>query len=330
MWSIDPKTFPKKEGIEEQIKFILRYSILAPSIYNTQPWKFEINKNKITIFPDHSRTLKEIDKDKRGLWTSIGSLLENLIITAERFGFTVKHSIKEKEIKITLKESKRKLNPLFEQITKRAANKRKSKRTLIPNKELKKLQNTKFISGTNALLIDKKEDLHKIAQLVKLGNQKLYSNKKIIYELLYWTRFNKSKIKKHNDGLTYKSIDIPESPTKLGQIIMSFFLKPNILNKEIEDKLKNSSGLIIITSKNDTKKDWINTGRTLERLLLTLTSFDMGYDFVNQACQPKVVRKKLQRITKDIPQIMLRIGHAKKSAHSPRRELKEFLKTDKK
>lgn len=330
MWSIDPKTFPKKGEIKEQIKFILRYAILAPSIYNTQPWKFEIKKNKITIFPDPSRALKEIDKDKRGLWTSIGSLLENLIIAAERFGFIAKHSIKEGRVEVTLKQSKMKQNLLFNQITKRAANKRRSKRTLIPKSEIKKLQETTFITGTNALLIDKKEDLDKITQLVKLGNKKLYSNKKIIYELLYWTRFNKSKIKKHNDGLTYHSMDLPQSPTKLGQIIMSFFLKPNILNKETEDKLKNSSGIIIITSKNDTPKDWIKTGRTLERLLLTLTSFDMGYDFMTQTCQSKIVRKKLQKITKDIPQVMLRIGHAKKSAHSPRRELKEFLKTDKK
>ncbi len=67
MWKIDKESFPKRSKMEEKIKFLLKYAILAPSLYNTQPWQFKINKNKLTITLDPSRIPKEIDKENLSL-----------------------------------------------------------------------------------------------------------------------------------------------------------------------------------------------------------------------------------------------------------------------
>ncbi len=38
-WDVQESDFPEK-GTEEQMEFLLRYAVLAPSGPNTQPWRF--------------------------------------------------------------------------------------------------------------------------------------------------------------------------------------------------------------------------------------------------------------------------------------------------
>ena len=42
---------------------LIRLATLAPSIHNTQPWKFFLRENLIRIFPDFSRRLPVADPD---------------------------------------------------------------------------------------------------------------------------------------------------------------------------------------------------------------------------------------------------------------------------
>lgn len=47
-WEVREIDFPSSGTIEEQIRFLLNYGVLAPSIHNTQPWIFEIKNNELT------------------------------------------------------------------------------------------------------------------------------------------------------------------------------------------------------------------------------------------------------------------------------------------
>jgi hypothetical protein len=67
--------------------FLLKYTILAPSFLNTQPWRFEARPNEIRIFGDLKRWRKVADMDQRELYISIGCALENMLIAAEHFGY---------------------------------------------------------------------------------------------------------------------------------------------------------------------------------------------------------------------------------------------------
>lgn len=52
VWETKESDFPKNGSIEERLKFILNYAVMAPSAHNTQPWKFKIQGNSIEIFVD--------------------------------------------------------------------------------------------------------------------------------------------------------------------------------------------------------------------------------------------------------------------------------------
>jgi hypothetical protein len=244
-WTIDEKTFPRKENIETQIKFLLRYAILAPSTYNTQPWKFKIEKNKLIIKPDFTKKLPAKDPKNRELWISIGGMVENFRIF--------------------------------------------------------------------------------ILNLIKKANNKLFSNKKYVSEYISWIRFNSPQLKKRKDGISYKVLDVPATLPTVGKKIMDLFMNSSAINAEDEKKILNSSGIIILTSTSNEKKDWIKVGRTLEKTLLKLTALKIDYAFMNTPCEVATTKRELHKITKEYPQIILRLGHAKDIMHSIRKNLDEFL-----
>lgn len=66
--------------MQESIKEILKYGILAPSTHNTQPWLFKVKDNSVEIYYDPKLKLPEADKEGRDLYISMGCLIENIII----------------------------------------------------------------------------------------------------------------------------------------------------------------------------------------------------------------------------------------------------------
>ena len=69
------------------LESLIDCAIFAPSIRNTQPWKFSITGNEIQLFADVYRWLKVADPDRRELFVSLGCALENLLVAAEHFGY---------------------------------------------------------------------------------------------------------------------------------------------------------------------------------------------------------------------------------------------------
>ena len=86
-WEIDEKSFPRDGTKSEKIRFLLGYAILAPSTFNTQPWRFMIREQELMVFADMERWLRISDADQRELYISVGCALENLLIAARHFGF---------------------------------------------------------------------------------------------------------------------------------------------------------------------------------------------------------------------------------------------------
>lgn len=78
--------FPRIYPIQEQLRFLIRYAILAPSTRNTQPWCFRVAGNQIEIRADLERWHSVADRDRRELYLSLGCAIENLIVAAEQFG----------------------------------------------------------------------------------------------------------------------------------------------------------------------------------------------------------------------------------------------------
>jgi hypothetical protein len=87
VWEVSEQEFPRTSSIETQLRFLLRYAILAPSTKNSQPWAFSVQGNRIHLLADLSRGQPIADPGQRELYISLGCALENLLVAAEHFGF---------------------------------------------------------------------------------------------------------------------------------------------------------------------------------------------------------------------------------------------------
>ncbi len=88
VWEVTPDNFPHAAAIDTQLRFLLRYAILAPSPRNSQPWTFAIRDNKVFLLADHGRSQPVLDPDRRELYIGLGCALENLLVAGEHFGLS--------------------------------------------------------------------------------------------------------------------------------------------------------------------------------------------------------------------------------------------------
>ena len=86
-WNVREEEYPSQGSIEEKLKFLLRYAVLAPSGPNTQPWKLSQRGSRVSVLADFSRALPKVDPNHRTLYMSNGCLLTNLLVAAEHFSF---------------------------------------------------------------------------------------------------------------------------------------------------------------------------------------------------------------------------------------------------
>jgi hypothetical protein len=86
-WHIDDSEFYEIESFGDQMRFLVRFAILAPSSHNSQPWEFRVTSEGVEVFADRGRGLPAIDPDERELLMSVGAAITNFRVAAAHFGF---------------------------------------------------------------------------------------------------------------------------------------------------------------------------------------------------------------------------------------------------
>ena len=84
---VSEQEFPGTLPLEEQLRFLLRYAVLAPSARNAQPWCFAVDDATVRLYADPAHWQPVADPEQRELYLGLGCALENLLVAAEHFGF---------------------------------------------------------------------------------------------------------------------------------------------------------------------------------------------------------------------------------------------------
>ena len=88
-WSIDPDAISRHtDPPREQLAFLVRYAVLAPSGHNTQPWRFVLSDTHVDVVADTSRALHMVDPHDREMTMSCAAAAETLLAALRAFGLT--------------------------------------------------------------------------------------------------------------------------------------------------------------------------------------------------------------------------------------------------
>ncbi len=330
-WNVQEADFPLTGNMFEQMKGLLRYAVLAPSGPNTQPWKFSIKDNEISLIADFSRSLPSVDPTDRTLYISHGCLLTNLLIAAEHFGF--EYDVKclpdgffgERTASVLF--SKKATTPrfpgLFHEITRRHTNRKRFEKRPIEDEKLKKLKDCINKDGFKLDIITSNEGKGQMADLLARAHKIQLANKAFRKELASWIRPNTSDAK---DGLPGYSFGYSDFESYFGSFIFGTFDMSSSRASIETAYMKESPAVAILSTESEDKLTWIKTGVLFETLFLTATQLDVRFDLFSQPIAIPELRAEMAKITESkFPQILIRMGYAKPAMHTPRRPVEEVL-----
>ncbi|MBF6170659.1 Acg family FMN-binding oxidoreductase [Nocardia blacklockiae] len=71
----------------DTVRAALALAVRAPSVHNTQPWRWEVGRDTVQLFADAARRLPHTDPDGRDMILSCGAALHHLRVAAHAFGW---------------------------------------------------------------------------------------------------------------------------------------------------------------------------------------------------------------------------------------------------
>ena len=332
-WAIDDSEFYELENREDEMAFLLRYAVLAPSGHNTQPWTFAIVPDGIEVFADYTRRLPLVDPAHRELLMSVGAAIMNLRVAAAHFGFdsTVLYQRNPSETSAMALVSMREtcdanpsLRRLFPAILRRRTNRQPFDGEPI-DADAASLLCDVADEHPDVVQFVLPHDKMRIAELVVQGDQLQMEDGAVRGELADWMRPARTDA---GDGICADALGAPNILSPIAAALLRRVDLGTLQGRRDAALIDTAPLLVVITSEDD-PVSLLEAGQVLEQLLLTATLAELQYSFMNQPVQVATLRALLAPIGRSPhpPQLLLRVGYAPPVAQPmPRRELAEVLR----
>lgn len=274
----------------ELIEKILQEAVQAPSGDNAQPWRFDVQGDVVDVYNIVGRDATLFNFRNRGDFLAHGALVENIVIAAEHFGYDANITLFPEVGRIdhtaTIRLEKvkdKKENGLFKAIRERATNRKTYKSYVLTEDEKKSVMQIKGENGAEIRLAEKREDVKKLAAIVSLNERLLLENKHIhdfLFSIIRWT----DKEEKEKPGMHVKTLELALPQQFIFRCLKSWGVAewakkiglPKFIAKENAKVYASSSAIGAIAMEGDTPKDFMQAGRLLQRVWLTLTSMGLS------------------------------------------------------
>lgn len=325
-WNIDHKDFSAQRTQRDRLSFLIRYAVLAPSSHNSQPWRFLVGDGTVDVWPEYTRALPRSDTNHRQLYISIGCALENLLIAADYFGFTASvQYIADERGDVAARVSfatngtcNNTTDHLVHSIPKRHTNRSKYSENL-PEGEF--LSYIRSLAGSldRIHIVSNKDQKDPLANVLVDAGIAAMNDRGFREEL---SRYVKNNFTTSSVGMPGFTLGVP---TPLSLILPSLLRRLNMNKAAKKQDLKllrsHTPALVVLSTKDDEKSDWIRAGRLYEEIALEAERSGVRTAPMAAAVQIGEFYKKIQGILgSDFrPQMVFRLGYSAKSMpHSPR------------
>jgi nitroreductase len=322
-WALREADYPAQGSREEQLRFLLRYAILAPSNRNTQPWQFSIGRDQVTIHSDASRWQQVSDPHKRELYISLGCALENLLIALEHFGFgyVVTRApgaddpsiVAQVAILDNLVPTPRAAN-LIQAIVKRHTHHGLYRKRAVGATALKKLMECKLEHDLDLLLTPDGAIKRAVDKLMLQGDALAFSNPRYRRELA--------------ECIGEGSFGGPWLLSRAQEFAVAHLGVSKVVARGDHQALMSSPVFGLISSRAGGNEARIKAGQLLERLYLAATGVGLVLQPISQLLEVDRVRLSFSKLFRagGVPLMPFRLGYADTPGHrTPRRPLEEVL-----
>ncbi|MDB4939631.1 MAG: nitroreductase [Candidatus Doudnabacteria bacterium] len=326
--SLDLKYFAGLSSAEK-LKHLIKFAALAPSSHNTQPWLFKIVSDKIELYINPSRELSYSDPTRRQMYLSIGAAIENLIIAAEHFGFEVSSdplNLNDSNLVsiFNFRTATPKDSSLVKYILTRQSNRFPFEPRIPDQNFLDKLKNLDPMVQVNFVIAESQKK--QITEIVASAAEVALDDQSFRNELSAWVR---PSLNRYDDGMPGYTLGMPF----LLSLVFPKILKNSKMGKQQKKMdtvlLNKTPAFVILSSAEDNKESWVNTGRVFERIALMAEKENVKISPLGAPIEVGEFYKDIQKVLNldTRPQMFLRLGYTNKTAKfAPRLNIEKVLK----
>lgn len=310
-------------------------AVLAPSLWNSQPWRFESEQSTIRIVSDMGRWLPAIDPDQRNLHLSLGAALENLLVAARGYGLRPSVTYLPHdgtggvvaEVTWTPGDQRRD-RTLFNSIAWRRTNRRDfdGRGIYLQNRA----QLTAQIPEDSRLhWMDDHDRIHEVADLVHDLVRARVLDERGQAERFRWMRFGDVEARRRGDGITPEQLEV----SGLAHWLAGRYFNPDSwllrfgaenVAKQARSQIRSAGAMALLTTPRSGRAQWLAAGQAYERLALTATALGVAQQPISEPLETDAGRAEVLRqfgAVGEQPLMLLRLGHAKPPRHTLRRSV---------
>jgi len=309
---------------------LVECAIKAASSHNTQPWRFRIEGERITILPDPARRCPAVDPDDHHLFASLGCAAENLCVAARAMGLeaTVRFDDASAAVQVDLAQSTRSGDPLYGAIDLRQCSRSRYDGTPLTAGERRLLETAGTGEGVRLMLLEGSAQLERVADYVAAGNSAQFADPAWRAELQHWIRFSTRSARASGDGLHGPVMGSPDVPDWLGRLFMRFGFSAMSQNHKDREHIRSSAAVAVFVSAVDDRRHWVEAGRCYQRFALQAAALDLRTAFINQPVEVASLRSEFAAflgIASGRPDLVVRVGHGPRMPRSLRRPLEAVV-----
>jgi hypothetical protein len=310
---------------------LVRCATLAASSHNTQPWKFKMDDDIISILPDWDRRCPAVDPDNSHLFKSLGCAAENLVQAAAAQGYVghVRFEPSTDSVVIHLDRSRHaRMSELFRAIFVRQCVRMPYNGTTLESSRLAELVAVSHGADVSPLLLTSDDQMETIIEYVREGNLAQFGDPAFARELRDWIRFNPREAMRTGDGLAGLVTGEPSVPAWFGRLIFSMVASGKKQSDTDAANIRSSAGIIAFVGERDDKANWVEAGRAYERFALKAVACGVRNAFINQPIEVRRLGPQLLSwlgLQDKHVHLLVRFGEGPTVPHSLRRPLDQVL-----
>lgn len=309
---------------------LVRCATLAANSHNTQPWRFAIAADTISLRPDFGRRTPVVDPDDHHLWVSLGCAVENLALAAAAYGRRADVSFDEssKSIGIALSPMAAVRSPLFAAIARRQCTRAEYDGQPLSLVELRALESTAAGPGVHVLLLTERARVDEVVAYVIEGNTAQFRDAAFMRELKQWIRFSDGEALATRDGLASRTSGNPSIPRWLGELIFPLVVTEQGENDRIARQLRSSAGVAVFFAEAEGPAHWVEVGRAYQRFALLAASLGIRNAFLNQPVEAAALRPQFAQwlgLGGLRPDLVVRFGRGSSMPPSLRRPIEAVI-----
>ena len=330
-------------GLREALEEAVGAAARAPSVHNTQPWRFRVGADRVECFADVSRQLTVLDPTRRQLYVSCGAALHHLTVALRAAGYDSRVQLAAdpdpeadltggpQVLIATVHVTAGPPASAGDVALAAAINERHTQREpfadrRVEHRSLAGLRRVVEAEGGWLAILDSREDQITLAVLLSHADQAELANPDYQRELHNWRRTEPAA-----DGIPTSAL--PEPGIRHSEVTVRDFTAGDPPPETVGEPAGHRPppderpALLILGTDTDSPSQWIHAGQALSALLLAATMQGLRASMLGQVIDLPTIRAQLRTMLRLIgePQMVLRVGYGPPAPATPRRPLTEIL-----